>query len=264
MLLPVPAVYNRADTDKGCTYHNAIPQVFYYCTANETNTEKSSSLINSAGTWAYSGDQTPISISLGVAFYYFFNNTFGYPGKKGNSAFENIGYGLGALANVSDILAGLHPDEVQLQTENMSGNGDIDKIGHSQILDTNGNSLIDFGPGRSGEFYQFNQGRNDWTSYATNGAITQTKDIPGNLFTEGVFIKGVNVSRLSSISTRLNNNPGFYNFLLRSCSSVAARSLTLSGVPMFGIHPYLLQAQTSLWNAGIRPWTFNYFLNQQY
>jgi hypothetical protein len=67
-----------------------------------------------------------------------------------------------------------------------------------------------------------------------------------------------------NISTRLNNNPGFYNFLLRSCSSVAARSLTLSGVPMFGIHPYLLQAQTYLWNAGIRSWTFNYFLNQQY
>ena len=39
MLLPVPAVYNGADTEKDCTYHNTIPQVFYYCTANETNTE---------------------------------------------------------------------------------------------------------------------------------------------------------------------------------------------------------------------------------
>ena len=39
ILLPVPAVYNGADTEKGCTYHNTIPQVFYFCTANETNTE---------------------------------------------------------------------------------------------------------------------------------------------------------------------------------------------------------------------------------
>ena len=38
MLLPVPAVYYGADTEKDCTCHNAIPQVFY-CAANETNTE---------------------------------------------------------------------------------------------------------------------------------------------------------------------------------------------------------------------------------
>lgn len=61
------------------------------------------SLTNSIGTWAYTGGQTPISISLGVASYDFTNGTFGYLGKKGNKWYENLGYGLGALANVSDI-----------------------------------------------------------------------------------------------------------------------------------------------------------------
>jgi hypothetical protein len=164
---------------------------------------------------------------------------------------------------VSDILAGFKPGEVQLQTENTSTVEAVDKIGHSQVLDMDGNSLIDFGPGKGGEFYKFKQGRNNWIGYSSDGAITQTKDIPGNLYTHGISIKGVNVNRITSISNNLNKNPGFYNFALKSCSSVAARALTVSGATMFGIHPYLLQLQATLWNIGIRPWTFSYFLNQQ-
>ena len=62
-----------------------------------------SSLINSVGTWAYTGGQTPISISFGVASYDFTNGTFGYLGKKGNKRHENFGYGLGSLANLKDL-----------------------------------------------------------------------------------------------------------------------------------------------------------------
>ena len=222
----------------------------------------SASLINSVGTWGYTGGQTPISINLGIASYDFTHNQWGYLGKKGNKWYENFGYSLGALANVSDVLAGLRPEQVQLQTENVTDSENIDKIGHSQLLDTDGNSLVDFGPGRSGEFYQFNKGRNNWTSYATSGRITQTKDIPNNLFTKGITIKGINLNRINAISKRLNNNPGFYNFLFRSCSSVAARALTASGAPMLGIHPYLLYAQSHMWNLGVRPWSYSYFLNQ--
>ena len=220
------------------------------------------SFVNSLGMNVLTGSD--ISVSFGVASYNFTKGEWGYLGKKGNSTLENIGYGLGALANISDILAGFKPGDVQLQTENTSTAEATDKIGHSQILDMDGNSLIDFGPGKGGEFYQFKQGRNNWISYAYDGAITQTKNIPGNLYTQGTTIKGVNVNRITSISNNLNKNPIFYNFALRSCSSVAARALTVSGVPMFGIHPYVLQLQATLWNVGIRPWTFSYFFNQQY
>lgn len=70
----------------------------------------------------------------------------------------------------------------------------------------------------------------------------------------------VNLNTLRGISDKLNANPGFYNFALRSCSSVAARSLTISGAPMIGMHPYLLQAQAYLWSIGIRPWSYCYMV----
>lgn len=124
-------------------------------------------------------------------------------------------------------------------------------------MTTEGDSLIDFGP--TGDFYGFDPGRNNWTSYATGGRITQTAEISNNLYPTGIPIKGVNLGRLKQISDRLNTKPGFYNFAVRSCSSVAARSLTVSGVPVIGLHPYLLQAQVYLWNSGIRPWTISYY-----
>lgn len=223
-----------------------------------------SSFSNSIGMKVMTGGQTDASINFGFGSYNFDKNEWGYIGKNGNKWYDDLGYGLGAMANVSDVLAGFKPGEVQLQTENTSTAEEPDLIGHSQILDKEGKSLIDFGPGKSGEFYQFNEGRNNWINYASDGSITQTKDIPGNLYKQGITIKGVNTTRLASISNNLNKNPGFYNFALRSCSSVAARALTISGVPMFGIHPYLLQLQATLWNAGVRPWTFSYLLTNQY
>ena len=81
----------------------------------------------------------------------------------------------------------------------------------------------------------------------------QTKDIDGNLLSTSIRIDGVNMERLTAISNNLNANPGAYNFLFRSCSSVAARALTLSGIPAIGIHPYLLHAQMYLRSLGIRP-----------
>jgi len=217
-----------------------------------------SSFTNSTLTCLYTGGQTPVSINFGFGSYDFTNNSFGFLGKKGNSALENVGYAFGTMANVCDALAGLHPGEVDLQTENTSSaTQGKDLIGHSQLVDKEGNSLVDFGPGKGGDFYKFNQGRNNWTEYATDGRVTQVKDLNGNLFNKGISIKGVNLSRVTSISNKLNQEPGFYNFMLRSCSSVAARTLTASGVPMFGLHPYLLHFQANLWNIGVRPWSFN-------
>ncbi|MBO4805317.1 MAG: hypothetical protein J5554_04685, partial [Paludibacteraceae bacterium] len=212
------------------------------------------SFVNSVGTTIYTGGQyQSASISFGACSYDLLNNEFGYIGKDGNSTMENIGYGLGALANLSDVLVGLHPGEVELQTE-MDG---VDPIGHSQLVDDVGKNLVDFGPERGGDFYKFNQGRNNWTEYANYGRVTQVKNIEGNIFNKGITIRGVNLKRIIKISNKLNQNPGRYNFLMRSCSSVAARTLTVSGVPMIGLHPYLLHAQANLWSVGIRPWSFN-------
>lgn len=165
------------------------------------------------------------------------------------------------MGNVSDLLAGFHPEAAQIQTENLSDEQSLDYFGHTQVLSTDGNSIIDFGPGRRGDIWGVGRGRNNWTSYASGGEFSQVIDIPNNVFKEGIIIKGLNFKTLQRIGNRLNNSPGFYNIAFRSCSSVAARALTLSGVPMLGFHPYVLQAQAYLWEYGLRPWSFCYFIH---
>jgi len=61
------------------------------------------SLTNSIGTNIYTGGQTDISVSFGVASYNFGRNEWGYLGKSGNSTLENVGYGFGAIINAIDL-----------------------------------------------------------------------------------------------------------------------------------------------------------------
>ena len=177
----------------------------------------------------------------------------------------NLGYTLGAIANIQDVLVGLNPGNAQVQTENMTNPTDgKDKIGHFQILSENGDSLIDYGPfdAGTGRYFGFSAGRNNWIDYASNGNLKQTVDLPGNLHTNPIAIKGLNISRLMTISNKLNSNPGSYNFLLNSCSSVASRALAASGYfAIGGIHPYLLRASIYLREIGFRPSIFSHFLN---
>ena len=232
---------------------------------SQTLSIAASSTLFSAGMYAVSGNKSDITTSLGAVSYNWSKKEFGFLGKKGNSFAENLGYGFGALANVSDILAGFRPGEVQLQTENLPEENNKDLIGHTQLLDKNGSVLIDFGPkqAETGRFIGFSPGRNNWLQYSTNGTIREVKNLPGNKFNQGIPIKGVNLKTLSRISNKLNNNPGSYNFLLRSCSSVASRALAISGAPIFGgIHPYLLRLSLILRNAGVRPSLYSYYLTQ--
>jgi predicted nuclease with RNAse H fold len=53
-----------------------------------------------------------------------------------------------------------------------------------------------------------------------------------------------------------------YNIPFSSCASHVARGLTLSGVPVIGFHPYLIQAQLTLRNAGVRPVQFSHFFQK--
>jgi hypothetical protein len=219
------------------------------------------SFMNSVGMNIVTGGQTPVSMSFGIASYNFTSGEWGYLGKKGNKWYENVGYGLGAIANFSDISRGFRNDAVQLQTENTPSmyESGKDKIGHSQLLDVDGNSLVDFGPG--GDFFKFDKGVNNWIEHASGERLSQTIDIPGNIYSSPQMTNGINLNAIQRFSSRLNNNSGFYNFALRSCSTQAARALTLGGVPVFGLHPYLLRFQIS---TGLRPYMFNYTYTNGY
>lgn len=53
-----------------------------------------------------------------------------------------------------------------------------------------------------------------------------------------------------------------YSVELSSCVTHTSLALNLSGIFNIGIHPYILNAQMYLWANGLRPWSFNYLLNQ--
>jgi hypothetical protein len=220
-----------------------------------------SSFVNSVGTTIYTGGKTPISISFGVVSYDFTNGTFGYLGKKGNKWFENMGYGLGALANLSDILNGFQPKNVDLVTEHS------DATGHSAIVEegtsTGGfndpNGIISVGPDRVNQpngSWHWMDGRNTWNTYS-NGSKAhpiwrQTLNV-----NKGTIVKyGQWLDKLENASKLV------YSVELSSCVTHTSVALNLSGLFNIGIHPYLLNAQMYLWNNGLRPWTFSYSLNQ--
>ncbi|MBR3426428.1 MAG: VCBS repeat-containing protein [Bacteroidales bacterium] len=76
---------------------------FAFC---NTTAIAASSLAYSTGMYAtgkLAGFDYDISVSIGVASYNFTKGEFGYLFKEGNSPWENIGYGLGAITNLSDV-----------------------------------------------------------------------------------------------------------------------------------------------------------------
>jgi hypothetical protein len=86
------------------------------------------------------GGATPISMNFGFGSYNFTSGEFNYLGKKGNKWYENVGFGLGALGNLSDIarfvdnkinLERIRIDEMQ----NSAPNGVPDKSTFGKNLD---------------------------------------------------------------------------------------------------------------------------------
>ena len=210
-----------------------------------------SSLVNSVGTWGYTGGTTDISINYGFGSYNFTkreNNRF-LDGD--NEWYEDLGYGLGAIGNVSDILRGFHNDEALLQTVKESK---FDIFGHTQTTTLDDRVLTDFGPIKKIKCLLFRKGRNNWIDYNSDGQYIQVKDIPGNRLSP-VVVKHLNMNNMQRYCNYLNNHTPRYNLFLNNCSMQAARALTLSGVPVLGFHPLLLHLQIA---GGLRSYMFNY------
>ena len=222
----------------------------------------SSSFTNSVGTFIYTGGQTPVSICFGAGSYDITNNEWGWLWKRGNDWSENLGYAMGALANLSDLLIGFHPEKVDLVTRHAhrdSGHSAIVEegtyTGYKDNPDVNG--IISVGPKSTdepNETWHWMRGTNHWSTYSAEDKIwRQTLD--------------VNLKTVRSYANWLNDrefaNKLHYSVEVSSCVTHTSRALNLSGVFNIGIHPYLLAAQMYLWGNGIRPWSYIYFLNQQ-
>ncbi|MDR2410568.1 MAG: hypothetical protein LBE13_20995 [Bacteroidales bacterium] len=209
----------------------------------------SSSFTNSVGTFMYTGGQTDVSISFGVGSYNFSKNEWGFLGKKGNSVLENIGYGLGAMANLADLgKAG----NLLLNTEKK------DVINHSAILDENGNRIISQGPCKN---WIEPKGTIDHYLNRFLGGSGATNEYP--IHGDNMIIKNVNVTTIKNYGKVLDfltqRGKGVlpYSFLYSSCSTHTGLALNLAGIPTLFIHPYTVQASVWLWNAGITPALIN-------
>ena len=210
-----------------------------------------SSLINSVGTWAYTGGQTPITMSLGVASIDFTNGTFGYLGKKGNSTLENIGYTFGALANVADVVSLFGGGtNVNAITEKKDG------ISHAAV--TGDGINISVGP-EGGGYFDKNQslggqiknlfkkvpGDGDWANHLNDGHGWK---LPVNNVNKNILGK---LSDNLALGKNFVGNPLQYSGVGYSCVSYASRALWAAGVPNIGLHPYLWQASLFVRQVGI-------------
>lgn len=219
-----------------------------------------SSYINSLGTDFYTGGMTPLSVSFGFASYNVTDNEWGWLFKSGNKWYENVGYGLGAMANLSDILMGFRPQKIDLVTEHS------DFEGHSALVETgtstrlqvevDPNGIISVGPNYNAEGAKQNwwwtKGKNHWETYNYDGSSIWRQTL------------NVNRSTIMKYGNWLNElertNRLLYSVGISSCVTHTSIALNLSGIFNIGIHPFLLNAEMYLWNCGIRPWSYSYLL----
>ena len=215
------------------------------------------SIVNSLGTYVYTEGKTEISISFGAASFNFNRGSFGYLFKKGNSTIENIGYGLGAMANLADLG---ETGKLLLNTEKK------DIINHSAILDENGNVIISEGPGKN---WIEPKGSVDHYLNRTLGGSGATNRYP--VLGENVTINKVNLTAIKTYGKVLDfltkNGDGIlpYSFVYSSCSTHTGLALNLAGIPTLFIHPYTVQGSVWLWNKSITPSIINnsYHLQNQ-
>jgi hypothetical protein len=205
------------------------------------------SAANSLGMKALSGGQMDFSVSFGFGSYNFDSGEFGYLGKGGNSRLTNLGYGLGAFANLSDAYGfakgayGSKAEEVSLMTKN-------DPIGHNAVVDKSGNTIISVGPSgtvnaSNKEFLtgSFPGGVNDWNNYYSDA----------NKFTVSkIRILNVRVDKLNDFanSSLKNFDYGILRWKGYSCVSAASKGLLNAGVlhiPYIN-HPSILQLQMAI------------------
>ncbi|MGQ1947252.1 hypothetical protein ACT3CD_09165 [Geofilum sp. OHC36d9] len=203
------------------------------------------SFMNSVGMNVVTGGQTDVSIGFGVASYNITQGEWGYLGKKGNSFMQNLGYGLGAFANLSDAWAiakgayGNNVGEADLVTKN-------DPIGHSELRtvpDAKGNAenLISVGPDWDravrGDSFWDAPGYNDWPTHANDVGL------------DGLTVSKIRISniRLDKVNQYVSGNLKIFRYsaLNTNCVTSVSNALLKAGVlnMPFLRHPSLLQMQ---------------------
>ncbi|WP_320909101.1 hypothetical protein [Bacteroides nordii] len=214
-----------------------------------------SSVYNSMGMSMLSGGMITPSISFGVTSYNFGTGEWGYLGKKGNKWYENMGYGFGALANLTDVISlfggGINADLIVEKK---------DAISHSALVNESAEINVSVGPYTElGEGIDMAALKNK-TSTIKELSRTMKGKIWENHANDGagwkVSINNVNekiLSKLSeSLQLKMDNQTLMWNLLGKSCVGYTSKALWSVGIPSLGgIHPYWLQLQMITRQVGI-------------
>jgi len=214
-------------------------------------------LINSVGTWAYTGGQTPITMSLGIASYDFTNGTFGYLGKKGNKWYENLGYGFGALANLSDMVSLFRGGAQNIKVNSASTKDGHEWWGHSSITDENGNTMVSVGPNSQ---VQKASGLSETWRNSIKGADVDWNTYLGEKGTWSVDLNNVSTTALRKYASNIIR----WDLLLNSCVGHTTRALWAAGVPtIYLFHPHMLNLQLLIRQLGMLSSPYLYQIPKQ-
>ncbi len=232
--------------------------------------------INSTGMAMLSGGQTDVTVGFGAGSYNLTQNELnGIWNFSDNTVMENIGYGVGAFANVSDIYAIGNNINLTMSTK-YKGVGHNSLYGGDPIaydIETHEPSLyevdISVGPG---EFENVNMAQKSsnfkkvptnpyWDKYSK--ANDPSFKLPINNVNKSVLermsnnLKGthsiteyIRADGVHSSQTWYNNlsgrNSAFFRFPGNVCTSYVSRALWRVGVPNIGIFPHMLYSSLLL------------------
>lgn len=204
-----------------------------------------SSFFNSVGTSIYTNGQVPVSISLGIASYDLTNNEWGYFGKEDNTILENMGYGFGALANLTDVVTYFRGGSQNIKANSKRTDAGHEKYGHFSLTGQNGNTLVSVGPDT-----QFEKSSNllqTWKN-SIKAANTNWDTYLGQEGTWSIELNNISTNAINEYVSNIKR----WDLLLNSCVGHASRALWAAGVPnIYLFHPHLLSIQLTVRQIGI-------------
>lgn len=205
----------------------------------------SASHVNSVGMRILSGGQTDYTLSFGVASYNFTQGEWGYLGKPGNSTLENIGYGFGALANLTDMVALFNGGGQNINANSASTKDGHEWWGHSSMTDENRKILVSVGPdspvGKSASLSE------TWQN-SIKGADVNWSTYLGEKGTWSVKLNNVSTNAINNYASGIRR----WDLLLNSCVGHTTRALWRAGVPtIYTFHPHMLNLQLLIRQMGI-------------
>ena len=182
-------------------------------------------------------------MSFGAFSYDFTNGEFGWLGKKGNSTLENIGYGLGALANLHDINNLFDATSANLYTQT-EYEGRFDAISHAAIVSEDGNILMSFGPAADGKL----DGMLGFALDVRKSTPLYNPHIGEGIVSGKLTLNAKLFGCLRNFTMKCNIP---YQGITSNCVNWSSIGLWLNGIPNIGIHPFLLHGSIAIYNSGL-------------